>query len=387
MKKLLIVLCALLSYDLFCQKSEIIPKAEESRKNEVKKIASEEADDKKSANWQDVIANYFQLALKDLGGENQKFELKTTLFNLKAQANKDLWIDYNYEKEKFSRNFQIEAGLYLKDDNKVNAFTYGFGWSFNGRDRSINTLADTKSEVIFSHYEDDIVAAKAKYAYYLDRMEDPKVSEKVKIITDIKDKYKVNESQIKIIPLTDFPEDFRPFLSEQYKSYEEDFIKQNKSDIEAIERRLYFFIGVNNSLSDGSEILDNYKINAVFLKGIKSRNVKLEIDFRNHYKVSDSTATLVYKRKEFASQLGLNISVMAKNEISFLEIKPNFEYRKIFSGLIIDEKSNQFFANADVRVRILKNLWVPLILKYDVDNGKLFGFLNISFNFKTAKDK
>lgn len=387
MKKIIIVLCILLSYNVFCQESEILPKADESTKNELKKITSEEVDDKKSANWQDVIANYFQLALKDLGGENQKFELKTTLFNLKAQADKDLWIDYNYEKEKFSRNFQIEAGLSLKDDNKVNAFTYGFGWSFNGRNRSINTLINTKSAVIFSKYRDDLSDAKAAYMYYLDKTGDPELIDKEIFITKIEERYKVNENEIKIIPLTEFPEEFRRFLSGKYESYAEEFIKQNKSDIEAIERKPYFFIGVNNSLNDGSKILDNYMINAVFLKGVKSQNVKLEIDFRNRYKVSDSIATTVFKRKEFASKLGLNISIMAKNEISFLEVKPNFEFRRIFSGLIKEEKNNQFFANADVRVRILKNLWVPLILKYDVDNGKFFGFLNISFNFKAVKNE
>lgn len=385
MKKITLVLCFLASYNAFCQEQNTLGKLDESTKNEVKKIVSEEITDKKSANLQDVIANYFQLALKDLGGEEQKFELKTTLFNLKAQANKDLWIDYNYEKEKFSRNFQIEAGLSLKDNNRINAFTYGFGWAYNGRDRSINTLVNSESAVIFGNYKEDLINAQEAYIYYLEKMNDSQKEAKIKKIRAIKDKYKSNENEIKIIPLTEFPEDFRGFLSEKYKNYSENFIRQNKSDIEAIERKPYFFIGVNNSLSDGSEVLDNYKINSVFLKGIKSQNVKLEIDFRNHYKVSDSTATAVYKRKEFASQLGLNISVMAKNEISFLEIRPNFEFRRIFSGLIKDEKSNQFFANADVRVRVLKNLWVPLILKYDVDNGKLFGFLNISFNFKAVK--
>jgi len=52
-----------------------------------------------------------------------------------------------------------------------------------------------------------------------------------------------------------------------------------------------------------------------------------------------------------------------------------------------DEKNNQFLANADIRVRVLMNLWVPLILKYDVNNGKFFGFLNISFNFKGVQNE
>ncbi|MDQ0591800.1 hypothetical protein QFZ37_000169 [Chryseobacterium ginsenosidimutans] len=384
MKKIILVLCLLVSYNAFCQERNTLRKLDESAQNEVKKIISEEITDKKSANLQDVIANYFLLALKDLGGEKQEFELKTTLFNLKAQANKDLWADYNYEKENFSRNFQIEAGLSLKNDNKINAFTYGFGWSYNRRDRSINTLVNSKSAVIYENYKDDLTNAQEAYSYYLEKMNDSQREEKIIKIKATKDKYKSNENEIKIIPLTEFSEDFRRFLSEKYESYSENFIKQNKSDIETIGRKPYFFIGVNNSLNDQSKILDDYKIHAVFLKGIKSQNVKMEIDFRNSYKVYDSIETITYKRKEFSSQLGLNISIMAK-EISFIELKPNFEYKRIFSGLMDDEKNNQFLANADLRVRILKNLWVPLILKYDIENGKFFGFLNVSFNFDAVK--
>jgi len=384
MKKIILVLCLLVSYNAFCQEQKTLVVIDESTKNEVKKIISEEITDKKSANLQDVIANYFQLALKDLGGEKQKFELKTTLFNLKAQANKDLWTDYNYEKEKFSRNFQIEARLSLKDNNRINDFTYGFGWSYNGRNRSINTLINSKSAAIYENYKDDLTNAQEAYFYYLEQTNDSKVKEKRDKIRAIKDKYKSDENEIKIIPLTEFPEDFRRFLSEKYESYKEKFIRQNKADIDSIARRPYFFIGVNNSLNDHSKILDNYKIQTVFLKGVKRNNLKMEIDFRNSYKVNDSVAIAAFKRKEFSSQLGLNISIMTK-EISFIELKPNFEYKRVFSGLMEDEKKNQFLANADLRVRVLKTLWVPLILKYDIENGKFFGFLNISFNFEAVK--
>lgn len=387
MKKLIVAICLLLSSNIFCQEKDTLNKIDESVENEAKKIISNEVTDKKSANWQDVIANYFQLALKDIGGEKQKFELKTTLFNIKAQANKDLWTDYNYEKEKFSRNFQIEAGVSLKDNNRINAFTYGFGWSHNGRDRSIDILVNSKSAAIYKNYKDDLINAQEAYSSYLEKMNDSGWEEKRKEIRVIKDKYKSNENEIKIIPLTEFPEDFRRFLSEKYESYSENFIKQNKSDIEAIGRKPYFFIGVNNSLNDKSKILDNYKIQAVFLKGIKSQNIKMEIDFRNTYKVYDSIQTITYKRKEFSSQLGLNISILKKDEKSLIEFKPNFEFKRIFSSLMDDEKNNQFLANVDLRLRVLKNLWIPLVLKYDIDKGQFLGFLNISFNFEAVKNE
>ena len=77
----------------------------------------------------------------------------------------------------------------------------------------------------------------------------------------------------------------------------------------------------------------------VYLQGLKSKKgSKLEIDFRNQFKAKDSITTSVIKRKEFSSQLGLNISIWETKDKSIVELKPNFEYKRIVSGLMDEEK-------------------------------------------------
>ncbi|KQS93559.1 hypothetical protein [Chryseobacterium sp. Leaf394] len=379
--KIIIGICLFLYCSAFCQNKKVDSLVEDRTKKDV----LEEVEERKSANWKDVITNYYQLALKDLGGEDQRFELKTTLFNLKAQANNELWIDYNYEKENFARNFQIEAGLSLKDDYSIKGFNYGLGWAYNERDRSIKTLFNSKSSVIFDQYINDLMDAKAKYSNDLIEAGDTETDIKINKISEIEKKYRSNENVINMIPLKDFPEDFRKYLSDHYESYPEKFMKLSRQDIEEIERQPYFFIGFNGSISNNTKFLDNYKIETVYLRGIKTSRLKMEIDFRNSFVITkDLVSDTPETNKNFISQLGLNIAVLSK-EKSFLEMKPSFEFRRnLMKSMILDENEN-FFANTDIRIRIYKDVWLPLILKYDVKKGNLFGFLNVSFNFDAVK--
>ncbi|AYN00393.1 hypothetical protein [Chryseobacterium sp. 3008163] len=332
----------------------------------------------KSGNWKDVFTDFMQASLKDITGDKKALQFKANLFSLKSKADNDLLIDYNYTKEKFSRNFQIEVGLDLDNDYKFKGFNYGFDWAIvNKRDSTVASLAKTEPGKLFDFMSSDIVVAFQKYR------NDAKPSEEE--ILQLKEKIDKILAEKRYVPKDKLPKEIANLVSANYDQISTDFASLFQKQVDSIKRQPLLTIGFKSNFRKDSKFFDEYNINMVYLQGIKSEKTNLEIDFRNHYKVTDSISMAVYKRKEFASQLGLNISVIAKNEVSFLEVKPNFEFRRIFSGLIKDEKYNQFFANADVRVRILKNLWLPLILKYNVDNGKLFGFLNVSFNFDAVK--
>jgi hypothetical protein len=380
MKKILLFLLIVVSCLFFGQNNA--KKKDSLDKDSDKKAILENLDQKNSANWKDVLTNYFQIALKDLGGKDKKVEFKTTLFNLKSQANKNLWIDYNYEKENFSRNFQIETGLSLKDDYNLKGFTYGLGWAYNKRDKSINTFVDKQSGKIYNEYRRTLT--KAINSYRMDLLEkntEEATNDSLKVIYDIESRFK-SPDKIMIIPLKEFPAEFRKkYLPEDYNNYFENFDTQYQADLNEIGRKPYFFIGFNSSFSETSKFLEEYKIETIFLKGIKTKNIKMEIDFRNS--LNSSKDSLNINERFFTSQLGLNVSFLNK-ERSILEIKPAFEFKKDFTNEVKDQ-SEVFYATSDIRIRVYKDVWIPLILKYDIKNGNLFGFLNISINFDTIK--
>jgi hypothetical protein len=40
-----------------------------------------------------------------------------------------------------------------------------------------------------------------------------------------------------------------------------------------------------------------------------------------------------------------------------------------------------FSANAEIRLRVAEDLWIPFVIKYDIKNSNFLGFLNITYNF------
>lgn len=338
----------------------------------------------KTGNWNDVFTNFMQLAAKNLTGENKSFEYKTTIFAIKSKIDSTLLIDKNYVNENFSRNFQINVGLKLDNDYKFKGFSYGFDWALiNERDLSVNTLQKSESARLYERYFVMFTDSRIKYDNALKAKNDSDREKKTAQIRDAMIKHQDEH----IIPMEEFPADFIGYLPPDYKDTRKYFLEIYKAELDSIKRKPLLKIGFQSNFQKNSKFLDEFDANLIYLQGLKSKNgSNLEIDFRNQFKVKDSLTESIIKRKEFSSQLGLNISIWKTKERSIVEFKPNFEYKRIIAGLINEEKNNQFLANADVRVRVLKNLWIPLILKYDIKNNNLFGFLNVSLNFDALKE-
>jgi hypothetical protein len=361
--------------------SDINFKKESNKSN----LIYEEINKTKSGNWKDVFTDIAQLALKNLAGEKKTFQFKTSLYAIKVKADSSKFIDYNYAKANFSRNFQINLGVDLDDDYKFKGMNYGVDWAIiNKRDLSVNTLVDAEADILNEEYTEEFSNTKMKYFAYLKDTQDPDREKKINDFSTIMQEYEEGY----VFPISKLPEKFREFLPANYSKRVSVLDAEIKKQIEKIKLEPLLTIGFNSNLKKKPKFFDEYNINMVYLQGLRSNNGStMEIDFRNQFKVHDSVATDIIKRKEFSSQLGLNISILKKKDKSLIEFKPNFEFKRIFSGLMEDEKNNQFLANADLRVRVLKNLWIPLILKYDIKNNNLFGFLNVSFNFDAVKNE
>ena len=332
----------------------------------------------KSGNWKDVFTDFMQASLKNLAGDKKSMQFKTNLFALKSKADSSLLIDYNYKEENFSRNFQIEVGLNLDNDYKFQGFNYGVDWAIvNKRDLTVANLSKTETGKLFTAISSEIQMAFQKWRNESKRTDEEILQLKAKID-------KILEEE-RYVPKDMLPKEIANLVSDNYGSLSSDFSTSFEYEIAKIKRQPLLTVGFNSNFQKDSKFFDEYNIHMVYLQGIKSDKTNLEIDFRNQFRAKDSITTSVLKRREFSSQLGLNISLMKIKDKSIIELKPSFEYTKIFSGLAVNEKDNIFTANADLRIRILNNLWLPLILKYDMESNNLFGFLNVSFNFDAIK--
>jgi len=132
---------------------------------------------------------------------------------------------------------------------------------------------------------------------------------------------------------------------------------------------------------------DSAQFGIIYLQGLTKKGKHLELDIRASLGTKDTLINNGHYRTIFNSSAGLNYTLITndKSKSSVLEIKPYFEYDKIFNGLLPGENADKFLANVDLRLRISQNLWIPFTIKYDLKSSSFLGFLNVSANLSALK--
>jgi hypothetical protein len=119
-----------------------------------------------------------------------------------------------------------------------------------------------------------------------------------------------------------------------------------------------------------------------------NKNGNKEIDLRAKLTYQDTISTNSLPRVDFKTTAGINFKISkSKDNISFFEVKAALEYNAILKNALENEKKDNFFANTEIRIRLTNDLWLPLIIKYDLENANFLGFLNLSYNFGSFQKK
>ncbi len=107
-----------------------------------------------------------------------------------------------------------------------------------------------------------------------------------------------------------------------------------------------------------------------------------EIEANASFKASKDTLKQVtnYDNKVGLINFGVN-KVLLENK----DNEPKMEF-KFFTqlehqfGKVTNLKKNIFSLNSTLRINLFKTVWLPITVKYDPDNGNLFGFFSIAAN-------
>ena len=330
----------------------------------------ENTEKSKSGNYKDVLASLFQLATKNISSEEKTIELNTTLFAIKSKANPDLLKEENFIKATFARSLQLNFKLNLDDIFKNKGFTGGLTYAIiNSRDRK---LADFRKT--------EIPELNRKLSLYLNT-----------IIIDLlhkapnKDIDLIRKAVDTLVNNLDVVDDKNPYISKIKKEYSKEFETAVKkldslvlSNYKKIDAKTLWTVSVDGSASEKGKF-NKASIGSVFLKGIKEKS---EIDIRTNLNYADTLIVSPMPRIEFISKAGVNFKIAkGTNKVSIFEIKAALEYNSILKNLMVNEKKDKFLGNAEIRIRLADDLWLPLILKYDIEKDNFLGFLNLSYNF------
>lgn len=136
----------------------------------------------------------------------------------------------------------------------------------------------------------------------------------------------------------------------------------------------------------GNEEVNGYSSELKLTQGLniyKPKNNPWDFEISAMFNVKNQASTDVitrHGRKEFVFALNSNHVLIEKDDESTLEFKGGADFTNILEGLMAEEKRNTFNFNAVLTKRLSKNLYLPISLKYDIENHNFLGFLSFSWN-------
>lgn len=368
----------------------VVTKISSAQKNSSAKDSLKTAAHLKSGNSQDVLISFFQLAFNDLTGDNKTFKFQSSLFAIKAKTDDDLWLDRNYLKEKFSRNFVFSIAPSLDSSFKFKSNSIGFKYAIvNNRDKTIFDFSkptdmhflSVKRQAIEEYAKDfekpnESGDYKKAVSFFLDEDEER---------TDLKD---LPPRFLEILGKVKKGTIFDKFTAEQFRDYLND---QYKSLAQYVENRALWTVESSFASTNNGNLFSGVNVSSVFLKGLIPENKKtnIELNLKASMDFSDDTISLNVNdlnRQVFNFSGGLNWIILRNSKSkSIIEFKAAVAYNYIFKGVYLNENKSKFTGDGTLRFRITDQIWIPVNIMYDPGNGNVFGFISVRSNFDWLK--
>ena len=372
MKKYFISLLLLMSVHVVLAQDEKVQKFREA------------TDNSKSGNYKEVLSNLFQLGTSNLTGPNKSVEFNSTLYGIKSIFCDSITTDIVFSKQKFSRNFEFNTKLNFDEQFNYKGFSGGITYALiNQRDKDVAYFAKTALELEYKFWISELSKIYDKLVSELDKTGDKKFSKKIEAI-NIASSILTNKEFDKIEELSKSNPYFDKIITEfenrnksiKLKDYIAKIHELRDKEYSDLEKKALWTVSLNGTTNDKG---NNKKLTfgTVFLQGFKN----LELDIRSNLIYSDTLIEKSVQRLELRNSAGLNYKMFKRNEQSVFEIKLYMEYNSILKNQLADEKKNTFLASSDFRIRVTKDIWIPLTIKYDIEKSNFLGFLNITYNF------
>lgn len=350
------------------------------------------AENSKSGNFKDVLTGFYQLAFKTLSTDEKALELNSSLFAFIKKYDGDILKTRNRAGITFLRNFQVSTKVNLNENFDFKGYSAGFTYAIvNARDKSFVNLRNTEYDlhntefkkllrgVINSTFLVQSVAMTADEKKDLtellntisndivnnrDTTHDPLYATVVNTLDGV---INANNYFKKIDRAPGF------YNTTSARTYI-DNLRANY--ISGLESKPLWTISVDG-FADKKSRINRINAETIFLVG----NHFGELDARVKFSYADTLA-ISMPRSALNAKIGYNFKLVKGNDNkSVFELKGYGEYNDVLKNAMPDEKVSTFLANAEFRLRLTDDLWLPFTIKYDIENANLLGLLNITYNF------
>ena len=345
----------------------------------------------KSQNLKDAFATFYQIALKNSDVNEKSLNLNGSLFSLYYAHDKAKVQQYSEDQIRFLRNFNLNAKINLNDDYQYQGYAVGFQWAIiNARDTKFMNLTQDEAFMLYDELllsvlreavtplEDAILNGQipaAEQAAQFQKL----LSLMSQVIRDELDAVRKDPLGKQLLTLCDQQIAKNAQLQAIGMMTTNDLVQKRKEryrQLIADTEKLPFWSVNPYAKTDTQGRINQGAFESIFLWSGK----RGELDVRAKYNYADTLSTGV--REKMGITLGYNFKWGAtQDEVSVFEVKFSGAYQRVFRGLLADEAREKLSAVADIKFRLSENFILPFTLQYDPKQGKLFGFLNLTYNF------
>lgn len=360
---------------------------------EKKGVFTEEA--LSSGNYKDVFRSFFQLAFNQLTSEKKEFSFTTNPYAIMVKMNEDKLEMSQYLKYTWLRRFNISFAGKLNEANRFNGFSSGIKYAIiNQRDETVSRLF-LQQAVNASAERTSLNHALNAYIQSFSGDGALQANNEVNSIMNGDAKFKdlspALQSKLKELAgsgnfnnLKKLIDKSKDFNLKQVAIDDYNAIKTN------FQKRWLVTLGVSDTTYTDKFRFSTVVLSAEILKGISSpgKKVDVELSINGGYNFVNDTlkAGRDLDRRALQVESGFNF-IFNDDAVSWAELKVSGEYNRVFKGLYTDERKDLLTINGTLRLRLFRDLWLPIEIKYDPKEGRVFGLLDVRFNFTALSRK
>ncbi len=364
-----------------------------AQSEEKKAVLTEE--DLASGNYKDVFRSFFQLAFNQLTSEKKEFAFATNPYAIMVKMDEDKLEMSQYLKYTWLRRLNISFAGKLSAENRFNGFSSGIKYAIiNQRDETVSRLF-LQQALNASAERTSLNQALSAYVQSFSGDGALQANNEVNSIMNGDAKFKdlspSLQSKLKELAgsgnfnnLKKLIEKSKDFNLKQVALDDYNAIKTN------FQKRWLVTLGVSDTTYNDQFRFSTVVVSAEILKGISNpgKKVDVEVSVNGGYNFVNDTlkAGRDLDRRALQVESGFNF-IFNDGAISWAEFKVSGEYNRVFKGLYTDERKDLLTLNGTLRLRLFKDLWLPIEIKYDPKKGRVFGFLDVRFNFTALSKK
>lgn len=366
---------------------------------QVKKNTVLTADSLATGNYKDVLNSFFQIAVNRFTGPDKELKFTSNPFAIMAKMNPDLLRTDQYLKYKRLRKLNFAFAAKLDTSYKFNGFSSGVKYAL------IDRRDETVSKAFLIEVEKDsfsIELGKLQdsieiFLSALDTARQDKLGDQVtdfyrgkigfnKLDVELRNKFREiakRDTLVNILAKMDKDSTYniRKDADMRYAALKKNF-----------NNRFLWTAGVSDTTYKDQFMFSNVVFTTEAVQGLLNTDHQANIEYnvKAAYQLVDDTlkAGRDLKRGILNVEGGFNFILNAKDtDRSWLEFKLAGSYFYKSGSLYKNEKRDMLTLNGTLRIRVFSEVWIPLEIKYEPENGNWFGLLNVRLNFQALGKK